>query len=232
MSPGSKHGLVMACLLVFAFIAILALVLHPQDNTGTAAASADELNVAPISFRLDANNEYADAVIEAQQKIAALTEDVLSASDGSEVASEVAEPSVPSQASSIVGSYTKEWPSEGAEYNPSYSVDIVSVNGRAISFSVSKVGRNLRYLVGTDTPEQGMLQGQLDENDTLHFSYEDDGRGGKGIGTIEIHDGYLVINVTPMYVGWMGENGMTLDTDGPLTLWKVSSDSSGALHVG
>lgn len=210
--------------------AVQTVVLSFHEEKGLDALSAEELE----AFKKDFNSFGIDeSYLDFTEKNEGESEvPVLTDAKGAE-ASDRTNSSDPGDSllSDLIGSYVKEWPVEGAEYNPSYSVFVESVEGRTVRFSVSYVATNLRYIVGTNAPGYGMLSAQLDEDGVMRFAYEEDGRGGKGVGTIEFHDGYLVINVSSTYVE-KGEEGKTLETDEPLLLRKVSSDSSGALHVG
>lgn len=125
------------------------------------------------------------------------------------------------RAEDIVGYYETQWPSEGAEYNPCYSVHIYSVDGDKVTLAVDKVGRNLSFLVGTGNENLDGITGTLDNDGLIHFSYTEDGWFGEGYGTIDVQGDELVINVVATHTDDMARPGATLDTNGPLTLRKT-----------
>lgn len=123
------------------------------------------------------------------------------------------------RAEDIVGYYEKQWPSEGAEYNPCYYVHIYSVNDGEVTLTVGKAARNISFVVTTSNPDD--IIGTLDDDGLIHFSYTEDGWFGKGYGTIDVQGDELVINVVATYTDDMARPGATLDTNGPLTLQKT-----------
>lgn len=190
-----------------------------KDPIGISDEQLEDIRTKLITFGI--GSEYVDIVLDAKRKESGQNEERIEEGDRSKEQEFEVNRSLADRAAGIVGFYEKEWPSEGAEYNPSYSVHIYSVEGDKVRLAVDKVARNLSFLVGTGSEDINGIYGTMDENGVIHFSYVEDGWLGRGYGTIEVQGDQLIVDVVATYTDYMARPGATLDTNGPLTLKRT-----------